>query len=207
MNIRKIKDIFENRKPQIAETFSEYSIFLPLVEREGKLHLLYELRSYALDRQPGEVCFPGGQKEAEETPQQCAVRETCEELGISESDIEVIAEVDTVHGYNNSTIYCFIGTIDCSVIEKAKPSEQEVEEIFLVPLDFLMKTEPQVSCVDIVPQVPEDFPYDLIGFGPDYKWKRGIMNMPVWVFEGRVIWGLTGRITANMVKILKENNQ
>lgn len=206
MNLKKIKDIFENRKPEIAETEHEYALFLPLVEKEGRLHLLYELRSYTLDRQPGEVCFPGGQMEKDETPRQCAVRETCEELGISEADVNVIAEIDTVHNHNNSTMYCFLGTIDYTVIEASKPSEIEVEEIFLVPIDFLMETEPRISNVDIIPHVPEDFPYDLIGFGPDYPWKRGVMKVPVYVHEGKAIWGLTGRITANLIDILKEND-
>ena len=64
----------------------QYSVLVPLVEREGGLSLLYEVRAGSLRRQPGEVCFPGGRLEGAESPEECALRETWEELGIPRAE-------------------------------------------------------------------------------------------------------------------------
>lgn len=57
-------------------------MLVPLVERPEGLCLLYEVRADTLGRQPGEVCFPGGRIEGVESPEECALRETEEELSI-----------------------------------------------------------------------------------------------------------------------------
>lgn len=203
MKIEQIEKILTSREPGIAETCRAFALFLPLVEKDGELNLLYELRSFDMDRQPGEVCFPGGEKEESETNIECAVRETCEELGVKPDDVHVISEIDTVHNYNNSTIYCFIGTIGYESLKDAKFNRDEVEELFLVPVEFFMNTEPEVIDIKIVPDVPNDFPYDKIGFSTGYKWKTGVMKVPVYTYENKAIWGLTGRITANLAGLLK----
>ena len=70
-----------------------YAVLIPLVETESGNALLLEVRSEKV-RQPGEICFPGGRSECGETVVETAVRETCEELGIEPSEIEVISELE-----------------------------------------------------------------------------------------------------------------
>ena len=57
------------RAPGLMDSRRTYAVLVPLVERDGALHLLYEVRARMLRRQPGEVCFPGGRMEAGETPE------------------------------------------------------------------------------------------------------------------------------------------
>ena len=78
---------YGGRTPGLLGARRSYAVLCPLVERPEGLHLLYEVRSAALHRQPGEVCFPGGQVEAGETPEQCALRETEEELSIPRREV------------------------------------------------------------------------------------------------------------------------
>ena len=68
--------------PKVQDVTGEYAVLVPLVERPEGLCLLYEVRADTLGRQPGEVCFPGGQLEPGEDAVSCALRETWEELGI-----------------------------------------------------------------------------------------------------------------------------
>ena len=70
---------YADHVPGLLGARHSYAVLCPLVERPDGLHLLFEVRSAALHRQPGEVCFPGGRMEAGETPEQCALRETEEE--------------------------------------------------------------------------------------------------------------------------------
>ncbi|GAE44688.1 hypothetical nudix hydrolase YeaB [Mesobacillus boroniphilus JCM 21738] len=42
------------------EKFIKFAVLLPLVEVNGDVHILFEVRSLKMRRQPGEVCFPGG---------------------------------------------------------------------------------------------------------------------------------------------------
>ncbi len=71
------------RTPGLMDATGKYAVLVPLVEGEEGPALLYEVRAGSLRRQPGEVCFPGGKMEAAEYPEECALRETWEELGHS----------------------------------------------------------------------------------------------------------------------------
>ena len=46
----------------------------------------------------------------------------------------------------------------------------------------------------------EDFPYDRIGFPQGYRWRGGRVEVPIYAWEGRAIWGLTGRITRRLLE-------
>ena len=63
---------------------------VPLVSVSGEVHLLYTRRALSLSSHSGQVSFPGGKEEAEDTDLvQTALRETEEELGIPASAVEV----------------------------------------------------------------------------------------------------------------------
>ncbi|XP_045746657.3 peroxisomal coenzyme A diphosphatase NUDT7 isoform X3 [Mirounga angustirostris] len=70
---------------------NKYSVLLPLLAKEGKLHLLFTLRSEKLRRSPGEVCFPGGKSEpADVDDVATALREAQEEVGLHPHQVEVV---------------------------------------------------------------------------------------------------------------------
>lgn len=64
-----IRDFFKGYKSEaVVKEHRFYSVLIPLVEREGKMHVLLEKRAAHIS-QPGEICFPGGRIEAGEQPQ------------------------------------------------------------------------------------------------------------------------------------------
>ncbi|MCL1983291.1 MAG: CoA pyrophosphatase [Clostridiales bacterium] len=203
MNIGDIEKKLSGRAPGVIGKHSCYSVLVPLVEKDGELNLLFEVRSYGMKRQPGEVCFPGGKIEAGETEEQCAVRETIEELGVGRDAIRVIAQLDRVHTYSNSTLYSFLGTIEYDGLLHEKINRKEVESVFYLPLSELLENDPFVYKMEVLPDVGEDFPYEMINFSEGYNWKKGITEVPIYKLEGKIIWGLTARISHNLVKILK----
>lgn len=200
--IKQIEKKMNGRIPAVIGKYSFFSVLAPLVEIGGKLHVLYEVRSDNLTKQPGEVCFPGGSMEPGETPEECAVRETCEELGIQPDAIRVLGQLDTLYSYSNFTMYAFLGIIDGEKLAQGIPNEDEVKEIFFVPLEEILEQEPYIYNMDVIPDIREDFPYDRVNFNDGYNWRKGKSEIPIYLHEDWVIWGLTGRITKNMVQIV-----
>ncbi|QIB69185.1 CoA pyrophosphatase [Aminipila butyrica] len=207
LNLPEIKELFKNRKPHAIGYYKYFSVLVPLVEKDGEVYLLYEIRAKSLKTQPGEICFPGGGLEPGETRRQCAIRETYEELGIKKKDIRIISEMDSLYTYSNFTMYCFLGEIPYSALMEAKINTDEVQEFFLVPLDYIKNQQPFIYKVDIVPEIGEDFPYNLLKLDNGYNWRKGKSEVPVYVYEDKVIWGLTARITHNLANILKHGSR
>lgn len=190
---------YSGHAPGLMGARKTYAVLCPFVEKEDGVHLLFEVRS-ATVRQAGEVCFPGGQQEAGETFTACALRETEEELGIPAEEIAVFGQSDFFCGQRGFLLQPVLGVISPAGMAALNPSPAEVAEVFTVPLSFFQTTPPEIYTYELSPQVPEDFPYEAVGIPRDYPWARGRVNVPVWHWEDRVIWGLTARIVQDICR-------
>lgn len=201
ITIKDFEDTFRGREPKSLGSYQYYAVLAPLVEKDGELHILYEVRAENLNRQPGEVCFPGGRIEDGESAEECAVRETAEELNIRPEDIRVIAQLDFLHTYSNFTLYSLLGVVDYEVAAGMKVNPNEVKEVFLVPVSFFAENEPEIYCFDVLPNVGPDFPYEKINLD-GYNWRKGKSTVPIYRYGDRVIWGLTARITNHLMDLV-----
>jgi coenzyme A diphosphatase NUDT7 len=197
-------EALRNRRADILghEQSLKTAVLLPLVERDGKICVLFEKRSPALKHQPGEVCFPGGTKDPDD-PQalDTAIRETCEELGIETDNIEVIGELDTLITPSSLIMRSFVAWIkDASLIEV---NPDEVEKVFMIPLDFLLEYQPQKHDLIFKPDFSNDFPVQLIPRGKNYPFRLNRLQQFFYLWEGEVIWGLTARILTHFIDLLK----
>ena len=190
--------------PGLLGARHSYAVLCPLVERPEGLHLLYEVRSAALHRQPGEVCFPGGRVEADETPEQCALRETEEELAIPSREVEILGRPDFICNQAGFLMQPVLGLVSDAGLASMAPSPAEVAEVFAVPLSFFRETRPEFHVYDLLPEVPADFPYQAVGIPADYRWARGRVEVPIWYWQGHAIWGMTARLTQDLVRHLGE---
>ena len=111
-DIRTIEETFKNYTPVGEHGFKHFAVLLPLMEEAGRTEVLYEVRAERLIRQPGEICFPGGLIEKGETPLECALRETEEEIGVKADSIRIISKLDSVFSAGGSQIHCFLGVIE-----------------------------------------------------------------------------------------------
>ena len=190
--------------PGLLDGRQSYAVLVPLVERSDGLHVLYEVRALTLRRQPGEVCFPGGHIETGEGPEQCALRETFEELGIPEEKIRVLGRLDFVAHRANFIMYPILAVISGETADHMEPNPAEVGETFEVSLSHLLETEPIEYDYELIPSPARNFPYELLNIPRDYKWQRGRENVPVYPWQGHAIWGLTGRITRHLVRMVRQ---
>ena len=203
MTARELEERLSGRRPGLMDARHSYAVLVPLVEREGEVHLLYEVRAASLRRQPGEVCFPGGRMEPGETPEDCALRETEEELAIPPAGVRLLGQLDFIAHRANFLLHPVVGLVDPAAAAALRPSPAEVEQVFFVPLSHLLHTPPIEYSYDLLPTPAENFPYALLGIPRDYRWQPGHENVPVYPWQGRAIWGLTGRITRNLIQRLQ----
>ena len=80
----------------------------------------------------------------------------------------------------------------------------EVKEVFSVPVERILMETPSHYAERMTPVIDPAFPYEEIGVARDYHWTTPSNDIPVYDIDGRIIWGLTGRITENVVNTLKE---
>ena len=206
MDIEKIRKIVNNRIPRPIDIKRNYSVLIPIIESNNRLGIIYELRSKNLNNQPGEISFPGGEVEDNETFQEAAIRETMEELNIKRDNISIIGELDYLVSYANITIHCFLGTISGINVDNIVPNHDEVDHIFTVPLDFFLNNEPDIYYLDLKTVLNDEFPYNLIPKGRDYNWRSGKHSVMFYHYKDYVIWGFTARMTKNFIDIIKGPN-
>ena len=192
--------IFKTHKPRLIgeEDFFKAAVLIALIENGEDYDVLFEVRSSQIPDQPGDVCFPGGAVESGESYEAAAVRETCEELLIKPEQIKIIGASDIMH-IRNTMIYPYVGML---TDYRDSFSEDEVAEVFRVPLKFFFETEPDKYVVDAMAQPEEGFPYELIQGGRDYKWRVMHTVELFYQYEGHVIWGLTTRMLDAFLKLL-----
>ena len=203
MNIERIRKLIKDRTPKPIDINREYSVLIPIIDKNNRLEIIFELRSNNLNTQPGQISFPGGEVEEKESFKEAAIRETMEELNIGEENINVIGELDYLVSYGNIIIRCFLGTISGINVENIVPNPDEVDHIFTVPLDFFLENEPDIYYLDLKTVLNDEFPYNLIPKGREYNWRRGKHTVMFYQFKDYVIWGFTASMIKSLIDILK----
>ncbi len=199
--VERLRRRYGGHTPGLLGAERSYAVLAPLVEIQSGPRLLFETRAAAL-RQGGEVCFPGGRMEPGETPEDCALRETEEELSIPRGEVELLGPSDFICNQRGFLLRPVVGVVSPAGLARMRPSPAEVAEIFTVPLDFFRRTPPVTARYELTPSLPEDFPYEAAGIPRDYVWSRGAVEVSSWRYEGHVIWGMTARIVKDLIQNL-----
>ncbi|MBQ6401866.1 MAG: CoA pyrophosphatase [Firmicutes bacterium] len=189
--------------PVTENNFRHYAVLIPLLRTPEGLRVLYEVRASDLDRQPGEICFPGGMVEEGESWADCALRETEEEIGIPAEDIELLDELTTIYGVGRFAMHCYPGFVREGAEERLDISRAEVDRVFTLSLEDLLAAEPELYWTENIQEGPEDFPYDRVTGAGSYPWARFNSPVPVYDVDGWAVWGLTGRVTKVLMEALK----
>ncbi|HEY2421179.1 MAG TPA: CoA pyrophosphatase [Neobacillus sp.] len=185
-----------------SESFSKYAIMLPLIQKEDGIHVLFEVRSLKLRRQPGEICFPGGRIDLEDLDEKtAAIRETMEELGLTKEDITGVSPLDFMISPFGMIIHPFVGFINNP--ENIQSNPEEVEELFTVPLAYFLKTDPKIYHINFKPEPEENFPYNLVIGGENYNWQTRALEEYFYTYEEKAIWGLTAKILSHFIETIR----
>lgn len=194
------------------------AVLIPFLIRDGAYHVLYEIRAAKLRSQPGEICFPGGRIEAGETPLETAVREATEELCVDRSRIEIVGALDDTIGPGTIPLFTYIALLHDY---EGTRSRAEVDAVFTQPLDWILANDPEIYRINLERKMPEDFPYEYVPGGRDYRWREQFYSVPFYpglqtelsLFEVPrtqkmpVLWGVTARVTHSLALLLREGTE
>lgn len=174
-------------------TGKSYALFVPLMDTAEGLSLLYQKRSPKMRRQPGDICFPGGRVDQGETILQAATRELQEEIGVS--PLAVFGPTDFLVLRSGDVVYPILGKVE----PPFHLNEEEVAEVFTVPVSALQGQQ-EVYTIKLEPK--PQFPKEAVGLLEDYPYQTGQEEVPVYRYQSRIIWGMTGRITKSILSLL-----
>jgi len=113
------------------------SVLVPIVAHPGGMTVLFTQRTSHLRSHSGQISFPGGRAEPEDPSAEfTALREAGEEIGLKAGQVEVIGRLPeylTRTGYRVTPV---VGLLTPPLA--LAPNPREVEEVFEVPLAFLL---------------------------------------------------------------------
>ncbi|MGB8274253.1 MAG: CoA pyrophosphatase, partial [Alphaproteobacteria bacterium] len=159
------------------------AVLLPIIAHAGGATLLFERRSMSLADHAGEICFPGGRLEAHDrSPEQAALRELEEELGLSGAAVEIIGHLDPYETRTGFRVQPLVGVIRPPIAIRLDPVE--VAEAFEVPLAHVLD--------------PANYVLHQIVAGGIARTFRAVP------FGGYFIWGATAGMLMNLCELMGE---
>lgn len=221
MDVDKIKHLLhlENNKERIIaeDQMFESAVLIPIVSYKDCDYILFEKRSTYVS-QPGEMSFPGGRKEKDDISLKVtAVRETIEELGVAQEDIQVLGKLGIMVHQHRSVIHCYVGKIQWKESYFSSYNPTEVEEIILVPYEEIIQQKPLEYHIKLKAY---DYEYNLEGIKKQLfptkqlklpniyqdEWDLGYRKIFVYPLENVTVWGITGRLLHELQGLYLEND-
>lgn len=146
------------------------------------LNVILTLRSASI-RHAGQISFPGGRSEKDESIIKTALRETHEEVGIHSDEIDVVGSLTPFYLYKtNNRITPVVGFLEKKPIMQRNPNE--VEEIITVKLDTLISDD----------QLEKER-WDLA---------HNSFYVPYWSFHRVPLWGATAMMMSELLELYEE---
>ena len=113
------------------------AVLLTLINRPEGFTIVFTLRSKGLRAHSGQIAFPGGKLDAGDTgPGAGALREAAEEIDLNPASARILGYMPS---YLTGTNYIITPVVaEISGQPEFKPNPREVDQIFEVPLSFVL---------------------------------------------------------------------
>ncbi len=153
-----------------------------LAPSDGEPHAVFTRRRSDLRRHAGEISFPGGRRDPEDSDlRETALREAEEEIGLPRSQVRPLGELPTVSTFvTGYTIHPYVGLIPDGLAWRV--SEREVDAVLELSLRALRggRTRTRMQ-------------------------RRGIsFETDAYIVDDHLIWGATARILEHLLERVEE---
>ena len=156
------------------------AVLVPLVWHAEEWHLLFTRRTDRVESHKGQVSFPGGAcDEGETTPEQTALREADEEIGIQPADIKVLGRLANLITISYFRVTPVVGVVRWPTVFRV--GEHEVARVFTIPLEWLANESNR-------------WQFEIPG--------RNRSVIAYHPYDGELLWGATARMTVDFLKVL-----
>jgi len=183
-----IGEILSSRTPRFFDdkastTYRHAGVLLPLLEEDDVCKVLFTERSDRVEHHKGQISFPGGAVDEEDMSiEETVLRETNEEIGLTEDCIEILGRIDdTLTVASNYIVHPVVGFI--SRIDDLATNPDEVKKVIKAPLHFFH------------PTVSGDKKFSV-------EYEGVIYRTPSYEYGGHVIWGATAKMMRNFIEII-----
>jgi 8-oxo-dGTP pyrophosphatase MutT (NUDIX family) len=158
------------------------AVLVPLLQQDDEWHLLFTRRTDKVESHKGQVSFPGGGcDEGETTPEETALREANEEIGIDPQSVRVLGRVTNMITISSFRVTPVVGVIPWPTVLHL--GKDEVERVFTIPLNWLANRANRWE------------------FTMPGRNRSLIVYHP---YDGELLWGATARMTVDFLKVLGE---
>lgn len=173
----------EERKKIEPRHAAVMAVFYP--DNKGLVRFVLILRKTYRGVHSNQVAFPGGRVEKEDRDlAHTALRETEEEVGISQQEIKVLKEMTSIYiPPSNFWVRPYMGLMRRT--PNLVPQEEEVEDIIEVNLDDFLSDSCMTSHTLHTPYT-------------------GDIEVPAFLLNGHIVWGATAMMLNEMKELLKE---
>ncbi|MFR9279813.1 NUDIX hydrolase [Levyella massiliensis] len=198
---KKRAEAFRHRAANLIgeQYWRDYAVFMPWVNTPKGPCLILEKRAHHLHAQPGEICFPGGAVENGETFLEAAVRETCEELLVDRTQLEVIGPGEIFITPTQKRLDSFLGILHDF---DGRFSTAEVASLLWVPVSDLYALKPEVYEHPL--HLEQDPAFPLGDVNRPYTWKTGSYRTLLYRWKGHCIWGITARLLEAALALIRD---
>lgn len=168
-----------NPPPEVNQS----SVLVLLFPNEdGELELILTLRSNDIDH-GGQISFPGGRAEEEESPVETALREAEEEIGIEPGKVTIIGTLSDLYvSHSKNLVIPVVGFLQSRPDFKINPLE--VEEVFAVELDSLLHKKNLAV--------------------EDWNLHTYTYKVPYWDVHRVPLWGATAMMLNELLELVRE---
>ncbi len=185
MPLGRLADFYANYQPQTktATGTVRAAVLCPLYIEDETLKMLFIKRSQTVRNHKGEISFPGGVKESQDSSLlTTSTRETEEEIGVKEADITIFGGLDEVNTSTGFLVSPFVGTIPHPY--NFELSIDEVESLISLAINDFLNPENEI----------------------DFYYFNGRILSPQRAFniDGHTIWGATAKIMEQFLDIGKK---
>ena len=157
------------------------AVLIPLLRQDDEWHLLFTRRTDKVESHKGQVSFPGGAcDEGETTPEETALREANEEVGIDPQKVRVLGKIMNMITITSFRVTPVVGIIEWPTVLHL--GKDEVERVFTIPLNWLAEKNNRWE------------------FSMSGRNRSLIVYHP---YDGELLWGATARMTVDFLKVLK----